>query len=111
MIKEKELDRNEPSTPLLKEEEKKSNFLLFDELLSHDDSDLENGNNQVENKVKKFNLGRLDQLKSTVTSSNHISSISNNNKLKQVKSTTNIFQTGVITDIRKENYQNNSKDS
>lgn len=76
---------------------------MFDEILSHDDSD-----NNLETKVKKFNLGRLGQLKSTMTSSNNTQNIANNNnRLKQVRSSSQIFKTGVIEDLHKGNEQNN----
>jgi len=105
-IVKKDKERKEEKMKVeFEEEEKKSKYLFYDEVLSIDDSDLEENPNKLEKNVKRFNQGRFGILKSTMTSTHNVSQSnkSNNERLKHVKSSHAIYKTGIISDLKNEN--------
>ena len=106
MKKDKERKEEEVKRVEIQEEEKKSKYLFYDEVLSLDDSDLDGNHQKLERQVKRFNKGRFGQLKSTMDSTHNHSNHSNNNRLKQVKSSNDIMRTGMIQNLKRESSEN-----
>jgi hypothetical protein len=78
------------------EEEKRSKELLMDDILSISDSDIVGDRDKITQPVSN-GLSEIKQLKSTASSSRK-----SNKRLKQVKSYTDLYKTGTITDLRRD---------
>jgi hypothetical protein len=78
------------------EEEKRSKDLLMDDILSISDSDIVGDRDKITQPVS-IGLSEIKQLKSTASSSHK-----SNKRLKQVKSYTDLYKTGTITDLRRD---------
>jgi hypothetical protein len=78
------------------EEEKRSKELLMDDILSISDSDIVGDRDKITQPVSS-GLSEIKQLKSTASSSRK-----SNKRLKQVKSYTDLYKTGTITDLRRD---------
>lgn len=83
------------------EEEKKSKdlFNLNNVEMSVDDSDLSTDNDKYP-EYQRYDITQLNKFKSTMSSSHGVSTSQKNNKLKQVRSSQNIYQKGTINGLR-----------